>query len=457
MSESALTLIWDAWRARRRGEATIAQRQRTRLADMIAHARANSPYYRELYRDLPDGVESAEALPVTDKKTLMARFDDWCSDREITLERAQAFAEDPKLIGERFLGKYTLLTTSGTTGTRGVFVLDDRNMAVTAAMAFRMLTAWLGKRDVFRIVAGGGRMAMVMATGGHFASAVAAARLKKSRGRRLEVLSVHMPVRELVDRLNQFRPVLLAPYASMAALLASEQAGGRLHISPVLLALSAEGLPESEYQRIGRAFNAKVGNSYAATECPFFSYSCEHGWLHVNSDWVVFEPVDADHRPVPPGEPAHTMLISNLANRVQPILRYDLGDSVLQQAGPCRCGNPLPAIRVQGRSSEVLTFQTDGGDRVTIAPLAFSTVAERTPGLQMFQIVQTAPTNLRVRLQIHGADTQRVWESVQAGVKRLLAEHGLEHVDLERADELPEQSEGGKFRQVIPLMERTRS
>lgn len=105
MTEHVIGLIWDAWRTRRKGFSAIAQRQRARLADMVTHARANSPYYRELYRDLPDRVERAEQLPVTDKKTLMARFDDWCVDRQITLERAQAFAEDSTLIGERFLGK----------------------------------------------------------------------------------------------------------------------------------------------------------------------------------------------------------------------------------------------------------------------------------------------------------------------------------------------------------------
>src|SRR5688572_25116999 len=83
------------------------------------------------------------------------------------------------------------------------------------------------------------------------------------------------------------------------ALLAGEQEAGRLRIRPVLLVLSAEGLPTGEYNRIANAFGAKVRHSYAATECPFLSYSCEHGWLHVNSDWVVLEPVDADHRPVP--------------------------------------------------------------------------------------------------------------------------------------------------------------
>lgn len=270
MSEHVCALVWDAWRARKMGTEAIAQRQRARLAARVAHARAHSPYYRELYRDLPHrGVEDPARLPIVSKKTLMDRFEDWCVDREVTPEKARAMLDHPDLIGERFLGKYTLLTTSGTTGTRGVFVLDQRSMAVTSAMAVRMLTAWLGPVDVLRILGTHGRMAMIMATGGHFAPAVAAARMRKTRGKRLEVLSVHMELSEVVARLNQFRPALVAPYASPAALLASEQQAGRLQIHPVLIALAAEGLPLKEYDRIARVFNAKVGNSYAATECPF--------------------------------------------------------------------------------------------------------------------------------------------------------------------------------------------
>ena len=100
-------------------------------------------------------------------------------------------------------------------------------------------------------------------------------------------------------------------------------------------------------------------SSYAATECPFLSVSCPDGWLHVNSDWVILEPVTADHQPVPAGELSDTVLITNLANRIQPILRYDLGDSVLQRLDPCPCGDPRPAIRVQGRAADLLTFPTD--------------------------------------------------------------------------------------------------
>jgi phenylacetate-CoA ligase len=220
----------------------------------------------------------------------------------------------------------------------------------------------------------------------------------------------------------------------------------------VLVVLSAEGLPEGEYDRIARAFDAPVRHSYAATECPFLSYSCEHNWLHVNADWVALEPVDADFRPVAPGVQSHTVLVSNLANRVQPILRYDLGDRIVLRPDACPCGNPLPAIRVQGRAADLLTFPAERGEKVTIAALSFGTLVDRTPGVELFQIVQTAPTRLRVRLRTAaGADPASAWEAVYAAIMRPLAEHGLGHVTVERAEEPPEPSAGGKHRTIIPL------
>lgn len=75
MNESFLRLLRDVRRARKQGLAAIEQRQRARLADMVAFARDNSPYYRELYKGLPDRIEDPTLLPVTDKKKLMARFD----------------------------------------------------------------------------------------------------------------------------------------------------------------------------------------------------------------------------------------------------------------------------------------------------------------------------------------------------------------------------------------------
>lgn len=455
MTERVLALVWDARRARSEGGEAMRRRQHDRLTEMVAFARDRSPYYRELYRQLPVQLEDPGLLPVTGKGQLMARFDEWVTDPQVTLDRAKRFVENSDLVGERFLGRYTLTVTSGTTGRRGLFLMDDRTMAVTTALTVRMLSAWLGAGDVIKILAGGGRMAMVNATGGHFASAVAAARLRKTSRRRrraIRVFGVDTPAAELVAQLNRFRPAVVAAYASAAALLADEQEAGRLRIKPALVVLSAEGLPADEYERIGKAFHAKVREGYAATECPFLSYSCQHGWLHVNTDWVVFEPVDTDYRPVPPGQLSHTVLVTNLANRVQPILRYDLGDSILERPDPCPCGSPPPAIRVRGRAADALTFTAAGGEQVTQVPLVFATLADRTPGVERFQLIQTTPTTLRLRLHpTAGADPERVWKALHTQIEELLTDHGLGDVTVERAEEPPEQTAGGKYRTVIPL------
>ena len=68
MSESVLWLLRDVRRARKQGIAAIEQRQRARLAELVAFARANSPYYRELYEKLPERVEDPTLLPITSKK-----------------------------------------------------------------------------------------------------------------------------------------------------------------------------------------------------------------------------------------------------------------------------------------------------------------------------------------------------------------------------------------------------
>lgn len=457
--ESAWNLVRDVRAAGTEGVAGMRSRRRARLAALVRHAREASPYYRELYRDLPDGVDSPDRLPTTSKTELMARFDDWVTDRRVTRDAVAGLVADPRRIGERLLGAYTVAVTSGSTGSPGMFVIDDRNVRVNQALTTRMMRAFLGWRGIAGVLVRGGRYSLVIATGGHFMSAAIAARAGAGPlGRRtFRVSSVYSPLDELVAELNRFRPAVLLGYASTVLMLAAEQEAGRLRIRPVLVQPAGEGLTGAECDRVAAAFGAVVRDAYSSTECGFIAYACEHRWLHVNSDWVVLEPVDAEHRPVQPGVRSHTVLLSNLANRVQPILRYDLGDRVVQRPDPCPCGNTAPAIRVDGRVADVLVFPAAGragssGPGVSVAPLAFGTVLDRIAGIERFQIVQTAPDLVRVRLHPGaGIDRDAVWRAAVTAVADLLSGYGLDHVRVERAAEPPERSSGGKYRPVIPL------
>lgn len=147
------------------------------------------------------------------------------------------------------------------------------------------------------------------------------------------------------------------------------------------------------------------------------------------------------------------MLLTNLANRVQPIIRYDLGDSVLVRPDACPCGNPLPAIRVVGRRDDSLRLVGADGSIVKIVPLAIGSVVDETPGVHRSQLLQTGPSTIRVRLEPKsGAGEDDVWRDVAANLRAYLVQQRVADVDLVRASEPPQQSARfGKFRQVIAV------
>lgn len=265
------------------------------------------------------------------------------------------------------------------------------------------------------------------------------------------ICSVHEPMEQLVDELNAYQPVFLVGYARTIAQLAIEQAEGRLQIRPVTIIVTAESLGTDEYDQLARMFQTKVCDNDGCTEAAELSYGCEHRWHHVNGDWFVLEPVDADYNATPPGKHSHTVLLTNLVNRVQPILRDDLGDSVVLRPNPCPCSNPLPAIRVQGRSSEVTTFPRKDGSKLAIAPMAFTTLLERVRGLDQDQLVQTAQDVLEIRMKISAeANRQSVRAQAQSELRTLLHDRGLTHVSVSDSGEAPQQTEGGKYHAVIP-------
>ncbi|MBG0567759.1 phenylacetate--CoA ligase family protein [Actinoplanes sp. NEAU-A11] len=449
-----MSVAWDLRRVRRGGPELVAERQRARLADMVAYARAGSPFYQQLYRDLPNRVADVTTLPVTTKAELMNRYDEWATDRSVSLAEVRDFIADADRAGTLYRDRYQVVTTSGTSGHRGVFVQDERMYAVLSAITVaRASGSWLSGRDYLSMLRRGNKVAAIWAVGGHFAGYSTAQRLIRERPirkRSIRIFSVHTPLDELVKGVGGFRPTILNGYASAVSLLAREQRAGRLNIRPVLVITSAESLPAEERARIRETWQTKVRDQYACSEFMGLANGCEHDWLHVNADWAILEPVDEQFKPVPAGEQSYTVLLTNLANRVQPILRYDLGDSVLMRPDPCPCGNPLPAIQVRGRTSEVISFPGPDGRTVELPPLALGTLVDRTAGVRMFQVVKDDPRRLSVRLMTEdGTDGDRVWEEVHRALRGLLDSHGLTGVTVQRDARPPQRTPGGKFRTVF--------
>ncbi len=451
---TTLDLYRQTLRASKAGADTLQALQLARLHEIVAYARQHSRVYAELYRELPATLTSVQQLPVVSKADLMPRFNDWVTDPAISRPNLEAFIHDPEKIGHSYLGKYTVCTTSGTTGQPAVLLQDPATMSLMGALnILRAMPTWINGHQLMKIVGAGMKTAAVWATGGHFLGITMMKRQileKPSRGRAMRVFSVLSPLAEIVAGLNQFQPAMLNGYATAISLLAQEQAAGRLQIRPVLVMTSSESLAPEERERIRQAFGCTVADNYGCSEFVAIAAGCRHGWLHVNADWVILEPVDAELNPVPAGQPSSSVLLTNLINHVQPVIRYNLGDRITLRPDACPCGNPLPAIRVEGRTDEVLRLRSADGASVPLLPLAVWAVVKQTPGVQRFQVIQTAPAALQVRLETTPeAGRQETWERVQANLRGFLASQGLPAACVALSGELPVRDpRSGKFRHI---------
>jgi phenylacetate-coenzyme A ligase PaaK-like adenylate-forming protein len=237
------------------------------------------------------------------------------------------------------------------------------------------------------------------------------------------------------------------------SLLAEEQAAGRLRISPGVVIAGGETLEPAEKHRVEHAFNAAVLNVYACSEADYIGFGCSHGWLHVNEDWLILEPVDRAYQPVSPGTASHTVLLTNLANRTQPVIRYDLHDSVTVKPGACPCGSPFAAISVEGRRNELLRFKLSDGREVKVLPMAIGTAVEGVVGLRQYQLVQTGPAAVTLRCSARtGSDPATVRHAAVAEVAAYLARQGVGNVDVSLSDRPPQADpKSGKFHCIVTL------
>lgn len=396
-----------------------------RLRDLVAFARERSPFYQRLYAGLPADAGLAR-LPRVDKRTLMASFDDWATDRAVRRATLAPYLEGAPDAGAPYLGRYLAWKSSGTSGTPGWFVQDAPALGVYDALVAAQLDAraWPA---LWRLAAGGGRAVLVAPTGGRFASVVMwdyMARLHPQVETR--ALDVMEPLPRLAAALAQWKPAFLSAYPSMLTLLASEQEAGRLALAPALLWSGGEDLSGAARARIERAFGCPVMDEYGASECLGIAHGCREGWQHLNEEWVALEPVEADGSPTPRGRQSHTALLTNLANRVQPVIRYDIGDRILAHPGRCACGNPAFAFRVAGRCGEPLALRTPRGRILRVAPLALETAAERDAGGYRVQVACEGRGALAIRLDGHDAGLPRALAArrVAGAVREWLATQG---------------------------------
>jgi phenylacetate-coenzyme A ligase PaaK-like adenylate-forming protein len=230
-------------------------------------------------------------------------------------------------------------------------------------------------------------------------------------------LSVVTPLDELVAALSAQQPDTLVTYPSVAACLAEEQLEGRLRIAPERVLVVSEVVTDEVRGRIADAWGEIPLEAYAATEAPLISSSSldRHGML-VTDDFVIVEVVDEENQPVPPGEAGAKVLLTNLVNRTQPLIRYELSDSVTLACGPDPGGRPYGRIAsVDGRSDDILRMPGRNGREVAVHPFRLRAPFAYLPEVRQYQIVHD-PAGLQVRVVLREAAPGDAPERVRAAL-----------------------------------------
>ncbi|HUS96977.1 MAG TPA: phenylacetate--CoA ligase family protein, partial [Hyphomicrobiaceae bacterium] len=173
-------------------------------------------------------------------------------------------------------------------------------------------------------------------------------------------------------------------------------------------------------------------------------FECSRGRKHVNEDWVILEAVDEAMRPVPDGTLSATVLLTVLANDVQPFIRYDLGDCVRFYKDSCPCGSPFRSFQVEGRQATLVRV-----GEVTLSPLVFDLEHEHA---RRIQLVQNSERDFEVRIEpADEAAVGVVFQEVIQSVKRVFRDNGLEDVTVRESQAPPEFTASGKFHEVLPI------
>ncbi|HUU00831.1 MAG TPA: hypothetical protein VM425_05250 [Myxococcota bacterium] len=439
------------------------------LRRAVRHAKSNSPFFGEYYRDVdPDaGDFSVRSLPPVTKDMLMENFDRVVTDRRISLSEVKDWIRDRGKLGKLFRGRFVVTHTSGTTGMPAFFVYDKREwdwiqaLGVTRGMRFKPSFIDFF-RHAGRILFRHPRIALVSVLGGHFVTYLiflVTPRLARVLSE-FRYFSVTKPVVELVAGLNEFKPNVLHCYPTMLEVLAYEQIEGRLDIQPWAISSSSEPLGRSARKMIEKAFpQSQVHETYGTTEGVTLASECRlHDGMHVNSDKYIIESVKDDGSPAAPGTAGDKVYMSCLFTRTMPLLRYELTDVVIPVAEPCDCGLPFPRIRVRGRTDDIFWVYDRDHNPVALPPIPFEALLLDVDGLRQYQLIQEERNLLRVKFKpASGSDADALAVAIAARFGDFLTEkdlHDAVKVEIEQVAEIERDPRSGKIRQIFSKVDR---
>ena len=402
-------------------EAYQLDRLRAFLADVGTHV----PFYRQVFSEA--GFDPAKMSRVADLQRLPF----------LTKPVIRANTDALRADDARGLARFN---TGGSSGEPLIFFIGDERVTHDVAAKWRATRWWdvdIGDRE---IVVWGSPIEL---------GAQDRVRQFRDALMRTELMpAFEMSETKLdgfVARIRARRPAMLFGYPSAISHIArhAEKRGIRLDDLGVrVVFVTSERLYDDQRESIERLFGCPVANGYGGRDAGFIAHQCPSGSMHITTEDIVVEIVDASGQVLPPGQSGE-IVVTHLATRDFPFIRYRTGDIGVLDDTPCACGRGLPVLKeIQGRSTDFV-IALDG---TVMHGLSLIYVLRDIPAVRAFKIIQETLTLTRVQVEPSEGFSDRDVVAIQSGLQARLGASVL--IQVEKVAQVAAER-SGKFRYVI--------
>jgi phenylacetate-CoA ligase len=401
----------------------VQERQWLEFKAMVTHAFRACPFYRSKFAAAgftPDELRTPEDIsrvPTTSKQEIQEHLSEMLAEGV----RPEDAIKD---------------MTGGSTGRPMVVYYDrarfDRRIAATIRH-----NRWAGW-DI------GDKVAAVWGAPRDIRNASVNARLRNWIINRQLVLDASAldenRMRQFAQQLVGYRPKAILGYANalgmFARFVAAEGVSG---IRPKGIVSSAEVLTGRDRSDIEATFGCPVYDRYGSRELGILASECGvHKGMHVNAEDLYIEVLVNG---TPQLDQVGDIVVTDLRNRVMPMIRYRTMDTGRRLAAPCACGRGLPRVELSGGRVTDFLLSTSG-KKVSGIVLA-TYVITGVEGVGQVQFVQRRANEVTVRV-VKGVNwSDRSLASLRDRVQEFLGP-GMQ-IEIEYRESIPAEV-SGKYR-----------
>lgn len=349
----------------------LEEDQAIRFSQLVAFAQQNSPFYTKLYSEIStaDQIDHITALPIVSKEMLRKEI-----DLVYTVPKSEAVVSK----------------TGGTTGKslEVLFTRDNFQERFALLDNFRSICGYeLGKKTAWF----SGK------------SLLTARDIKNNRFWKTDLYhkvryysTFHIKEDYLayyIVDLKKYRPEFLVGFPSNMYEIAKFGIAKGLDFPEGIIKgvfPTAETVTPQSRQAIESFFKTKLFDQYASSEGAPFIFECRNRNLHLELQSGVFEVLDANNEPAKTGR----LVTTSFTTYGTPLIRYDIGDSLVLSDRSCDCGNNNPLVdEILGRIDDFIYSPENG--KINLGNI--SNTLKDTKGIVRFQAVQNELNSLIVK------------------------------------------------------------